>query len=504
MKQIAIISGSECDMSNKIAVNLGLMLIEKEVTEFGNGELMVKLKAGQPIENRDIYIICVISSFDMYKDIFKLLLLCRACRTGNAGNVTVIISQFPYSQLDKSQTLIKTKLLLNILNIAGATRILKMNTQTDKIEELSNVPKKHILSSSDVRVSSKIFESCTELVRSDSDMLLSSIANHESNIAIINNSEHNLPQQIYHILVSILPNKHIIEIDHDKINTIIESIKDYDVYIIASWSNKHNALHDNIHNLLLSCRTCKLMKARTITAIVPCFPYARSDKDDHDGKITAIGAKMLTDLLNIAGATRILSLDLHSGQIEGFSDRPFNNLYAKNMFIEYLINNYLYQNKDRYVIISPDAGGGKRAEAYASILGLAYYILFKKRDYSKPGSEPHVSLSTVTDCVDEGKTAIIIDDIVDTMGTMVGTIKELIKYGFEEFIVVATHGILSGKAIERINKTEEISRVIVTDSIDQTENMKLCDKLVVLKTSKLITRAINSITNGQSINNIYL
>ena len=280
-----------------------------------------------------------------------------------------------------------------------------------------------------------------------------------------------------------------------------ESVRGQDVCIIETGSKfGENSINDSLIETLILIDACKRSSAKSITIIMPCFPYARSDKKDHRG---GINSKLVCDILTTAGATRIVAVDLHSSQIQGFANIPFDNLYAIKDISQYLINNiFKVYGKQNCILVSPDAGGIKRIKAYSELLDMNNVILNKFRDYSTNNKidksmligEPHMI---------ENKIAIMIDDMIDTAGTMIKGAEELLKYGAKSVILIATHGILSNPAIEKINNTDYISHVIVTNSIDQTENVKLTPKINVVDISHLIATIIQYISTGGSISSMF-
>lgn len=286
---------------------------------------------------------------------------------------------------------------------------------------------------------------------------------------------------------------------------IEESVRGDDVYIINTGSSFQNratigSINDVLWETFELIDGCRRSSATSITVILPCYPYARSDKKDHRGPISA---KLVTDMLISAGATRIVSLDLHSGQIQAFSNKPFDNLYAIRDISKYLVNTIFPKyGKSNYVLVSPDAGGIKRIKAYSELLHMNHVILNKQRDYTTNNKVDKSVLIGDPEWIKD-KVAIVIDDMIDTAGTMIKGAEELMRYGAKEVILVATHGILSNPATEKINATPYISDVIVTNSIDQTTNYKEIDKLHVIDVSELITTVIKCLKDGSSISDLF-
>lgn len=282
---------------------------------------------------------------------------------------------------------------------------------------------------------------------------------------------------------------------------IKENVRGKNVYIIATGtSSEELSINDFIMETMLLIRSAKLSSAKNITLILPFMPYSRSDKKD-DGR-TAIGGKLLIDFLEVSGVNRIVSMDLHAGQIQGFTNLPFDNLYAINLFIDYLRDRFILCTRNDFVLVSPDNGGAKRIEAYAKKLQMKFVIMHKQRDYSTVNT---VCKSTLIGDKEycQGKTGILIDDMADTMGTMISACQELKEYGIEKVLIIVTHGILSGPAIDRINNCQQICKVVVTNSLPQEKNIERCKKLEVVDTSELFYKVINCLETGNSISSIF-
>lgn len=283
---------------------------------------------------------------------------------------------------------------------------------------------------------------------------------------------------------------------------ICDNVRKKHIIIIQSpVKDEQYSVNDYIMELLLLCNSCNLSSAKTISCIIPCFPYARSDKKDESR--VCIGGRVMCDLLKNQKVKRICSFDLHSGQIQGFTDIPFDNLYAKPLFTRVIKKLYLTQeNKSDYVLVSPDAGSNKRVNAYASTLKIPFMKFDKQRDHTQVSVIHNVTL--ITQNVDPaGKIAIIIDDIVDTMGTMVSVVEELAKYGIKKAIIVASHGILSGPAIERINACELIENVIVTNTVPLNNKMHQCGKIIKVNIHKMIGDVIKCLITGGTISAMF-
>ncbi|WP_340695230.1 ribose-phosphate pyrophosphokinase [Hydrogenobacter thermophilus] len=266
---------------------------------------------------------------------------------------------------------------------------------------------------------------------------------------------------------------------------INESMRGEDVFIIQSLCPPVN---EYIMELLLILDALKRASAGRITAVIPYYAYARQDRKDRPR--VPISARLLADLITVAGAQRLVVVDLHSPQIQGFFNIPVDNLYALNVLYEYLKDKV----DENTVVVSPDAGGVERARRLANKLGCGIAIIYKRR--------PEPNVAEVLDLIGDvdGKKAIIIDDMIDTAGTIVSATNLLISKGAVSVSVVATHAILSGPAVERIN-TSPLLEVIVTNTIP-TEG-KRCEKLRVVSVAPLIAESIKRIHEGESVSSLF-
>lgn len=284
-----------------------------------------------------------------------------------------------------------------------------------------------------------------------------------------------------------------------------ESIRGYDVFIVGTGSSFDNrSINDHIMELLLMIDACRRSNANTITLIVACYPYARADKKDHRGPISS---KLMADLFVNAGVSRIISVDLHSAQIQGFINEPFDNIFAINVIIDHL-KKTLFTNmtndeiNEKYILASPDHGGIKRVEAYCKKLQMDHVTLHKQRDYTKMNVVMNSSLIGDKSKL-VGKTVIMIDDMIDTAGTMIAGAKELVTNGAKNVILLATHGVLSGEALNKINSNEHVTKVYITDSINQENNTKLCSKLETITLSNLLSDVIVRLMTHQSVSELF-
>lgn len=263
-------------------------------------------------------------------------------------------------------------------------------------------------------------------------------------------------------------------------------------------SSSSMSVNDSLMEALLLGDACRRSGVKETFLVLAYCPYSRQDKKDSPR--VPISGKVVMDMIASVGINRVITLDLHAGQMQGFTNIPFDNLYAINLFIDYFkkLKGLL---SGKYVLISPDNGGAKRISAYASKLNLNYAIMDKRRDYTKPNVVHKTTLICNEDI--EGKTGIVIDDMMDTMGTMTSASESLQEAGLKSVIVVATHGIFSGKAMERINNCSFIEKVLVTDTLPQDENKQICKKLETISISNLISEALWRIDTGRSLHDLF-
>lgn len=267
-----------------------------------------------------------------------------------------------------------------------------------------------------------------------------------------------------------------------------ENVRGADVFIVQSLCADSNF---HIMQLLLMADAFKRASARRITAVITYYAYARQDRKDRPR--VAISARLLADLLETAGFSRVLTIDLHAAQIQGFFSIPVDNLMALPVFIAH----FKRMNLKNLVIVSPDAGGVERARLFASKLNADLAIADKKRTAPNVAELMHI----IGDV--RGKNAIIVDDIIDTAGTLSATISALKKNGARKVYAACTHGIFSGKAIERINAAP-LEKIFVTDSIPRRCPPGQCPKIEVLSLAKLFAEAIESIHRETSVSKLFL
>ncbi|MFT4718177.1 MAG: ribose-phosphate pyrophosphokinase [Rickettsiales bacterium] len=276
--------------------------------------------------------------------------------------------------------------------------------------------------------------------------------------------------------------------DNEVYVEIKENVRGEDIFIIQSTSCPAN---DNIMELLITIDALKRASAKRITAVIPYFGYARQDRKSLPR--TPISAKLVADIITKAGADRVLTIDLHATQIQGFFDIPVDNLFAAPLFAADIKKKF----KDRDpLIISPDVGGLVRARAIAKKIDAELGIIDKRR--------PKAGISQVMNIIGEveGKDCIIIDDIVDSGGTLCNAGEALIKAGANSVSAYITHGILSGEAIEKI-KNSHFETLVITDSIDQHKNINLTNKIKILSIANLFAAAINNTAFEKSVSTLF-
>ncbi len=268
---------------------------------------------------------------------------------------------------------------------------------------------------------------------------------------------------------------------------IRENVRGADCFIIQSTSMPAN---DNLMELLLIIDALSRASASRITAVMPYYGYARQDKKDEPR--VPITARLVADLITTAGANRVLTMDLHASQIQGFFKIPVDHLYARPVFLEYV----KMMGMQDIVVVSPDTGGAERARSFAKRLGASMAIADKRRSAPNKASVMHI-IGKVKD-----KNIIILDDIVDTAGTLTEVAKTLKKKGANDIYAACTHGVLSGEAIERINKSP-LKGLLISDSMSLS-HLKSKKKIKVVSVAPLLGEAILRTHSNSSINDLFL
>jgi ribose-phosphate pyrophosphokinase len=267
---------------------------------------------------------------------------------------------------------------------------------------------------------------------------------------------------------------------------INENIRGKDVFVVQPTCPPSN---ENIMELLIMMDAMRRSSAERITAVIPYFGYARQDRKDQPR--VPITAKLVANLLTVAGANRILTMDLHAGQIQGFFDIPVDHLFSIGVFIE-----YFDQRIKDLVVVSPDVGGIKMARAYAKRLGVPLAIIDKRRESPEKTEAMHI-LGEV-----EGKNAIVVDDLVATGSSLFEGVEALKKAGAKNIYAAIAHGVLSGPAIERLDKCANLKELVITDSIPLDKN-KTHPRIKVLSVANLLGEAIKRIHNEESVSSLF-
>ena len=303
------------------------------------------------------------------------------------------------------------------------------------------------------------------------------------------NSNKNLSQKISKFLKNRLVNSSIRKFSDGEIYIEInENIRGNSIFVIQSVSSPAN---DNLMELLLCIDALKRSSAKNITAVIPYFGYARQDR-----KVvprTSISAKLVSNLIAKAGTDRVVTVDLHAGQIQGFFDIPVDNLFATPIFARHVKKKIKTKN---LICIAPDVGGTERARALGKLLNVGLAIVDKRR--------PKAGQSQVMNIIGDvrGKTCIIVDDIIDSGGTIVNAAAALKKRGAKDVHVYVTHGVLSGGAENKIKKSN-IKNLVITDTIDNAVKVKNIKNIEVLTISNLVGEAIKRISNSTSVSDLF-
>jgi ribose-phosphate pyrophosphokinase len=271
---------------------------------------------------------------------------------------------------------------------------------------------------------------------------------------------------------------------------VFENVRGEDMYIIQPTSNPAN---DNLMELMVMTDALRRSSAARITAVIPYFGYARQDR--RAKARTPISAKLVANLLTEAGIDRVLTLDLHAAQIQGFFDIPVDNLYAAPVFALDVQHHFRGRMGD-LMVVSPDVGGVARARELATRIGAPLSIVDKRREKAGEVAE----MTVIGDVA--GKVCIIVDDICDTAGTLVKAAQTLTDSGATEVHAYITHGVLSGPAVERVSKSV-MKSLVITDSIQPTDAVKSAPNIRIVPTAPMFTQAILNIWNGTSVSSLF-
>jgi ribose-phosphate pyrophosphokinase len=270
---------------------------------------------------------------------------------------------------------------------------------------------------------------------------------------------------------------------------IMDNVRGEDVFLIQSTSYPAN---DHLMELLITLDALKRASARRVTAVIPYFGYARQDRKP--GPRTPITAKLVANLITEAGADRVLTVDLHAGQIQGFFDIPVDHLYARPVIVEDVKEHF--KDLENLMIISPDVGGVVRARSLASKLGVDLAIVDKRRVQANQSEVINI-IGEV-----EGRDCVLFDDIVDTAGTLCNAADALMANGAKSVSAYVTHGVLSGPAVDRITKSK-LTNMVVTDSIAAPENVRGAKKIRILPLAPLLGEAIKRISEETSVSSLF-
>jgi ribose-phosphate pyrophosphokinase len=270
---------------------------------------------------------------------------------------------------------------------------------------------------------------------------------------------------------------------------IDENIRGTDVFVVQPTCTP---VDEHLVELLIMIDAFRRSSAARITAVIPYYGYARQDRKDKPR--VPISAKLVANVLSAAGANRVLTMDLHKAQIQGFFDIPVDHLFAAPVIIDYLAR----QRFPEITLVAPDAGGAERARAYAKRLGAGLAVIDKRRSQETGAAEVMNVIGDV-----EGRTCILQDDIVDTAGTMQKAASALMANGATRVLACAVHGVLSGPALDRIEQSP-IEKLIVTNTIRLDDKRARCPKIVVLSVARLLAQAIRSIHEESSVSSLFV
>jgi len=303
------------------------------------------------------------------------------------------------------------------------------------------------------------------------------------------NSNKNLSKKISKYLKSKLVNSSIRKFSDGELYVEInENIRGNSIFIIQSTSSPAN---DNLMELLICIDALKRSSAKNITAVIPYFGYARQDR-----KVvprTSISAKLVSNLITKAGADRVVTVDLHAGQIQGFFDIPVDNLFSTPIFARHIKKNL---KRNNFICVAPDVGGTERARALGKILDCGIAIVDKRRP--SPGKSQVMNIVGSV----KNKNCVIVDDIIDTGGTIVNAVKALKDKGAKDVYVYITHAVLSGEAINKIEKSQ-IKKLITTDTIDNSKKIGKSKKIEIISLAPIISEAMKRIANSTSVSSLF-
>jgi len=310
-------------------------------------------------------------------------------------------------------------------------------------------------------------------------------------VLVSGNSNPNLARKISDYLDVALVNPQIVKFANGEIFCELEkNVRGADVFVIQSSCPPVN---DNLMELLIMMDALKRASANSITAVIPHYGYARQDRKVSPR--TPISAKLVADLMTVAGATRVITMDLHAGQIQGFFNIPFDNIYASPVLLSYMKSQIV---NEKTVFVSPDSGGVERVRHYAKKCSAELAMIDKRR----VGKNMAKAMNIIGDV--QGKECVIVDDMIDTAGTLVEACKALKEKGATKIVACATHPVFSDPAIDRIVECAELDRVIVTDTVPLPAKAKDVSKIIVLSTAELLSKAIHRTFNNDSVSSLFI
>jgi ribose-phosphate pyrophosphokinase len=310
-------------------------------------------------------------------------------------------------------------------------------------------------------------------------------------VLVSGTSNPNLSKKISEFLDLPLVNPQLRRFANGEVYCEIEkNVRGADVFVIQSTCAPVN---ENLMELLIIIDALKRASANSITAVVPHYGYSRQDRKSSPR--TPITAKLVADMMTVAGASRVVTMDLHAGQIQGFFNIPFDNIFASPVLMEYIQKNL---NRENLITVSPDAGGVERVRHYAKKLTADLALIDKRRTGPNVAEAMHV----IGDV--KGKDCIIIDDMIDTAGTLVQAAQALRKSGANKIYAAATHPVFSNPAIKRIAECEELEAVIVTDTIPLSAEARKLDKIKVVSTADILAKAIHRTFNHDSVSSLFI
>ena len=310
-------------------------------------------------------------------------------------------------------------------------------------------------------------------------------------VLVSGNSNKELASRISDFLDVALVDPQLVRFANGEIFCEVEkNVRGADVFVIQSTCPPAN---DNLMELLIMIDALKRASASSITAVIPHYGYSRQDRKVSPR--TPISSKLVADIITVAGATRVITMDLHAGQIQGFFNIPFDNIYASPVLLNYIKNEIYTENS---IFVSPDAGGVERVRHYAKKLKTDIAMIDKRRT----GKNVAKAMNIVGDI--SGKECIIIDDIIDTAGTLIEACRALRENGATKVYACATHPVFSEPALTRIQECPDLTQVIVTDTIPLTPEGEKVEKIKVLSTAEILAKAIHRTFNNDSVSSLFI